>query len=177
MTYFANFPDILYPFELGGKIKLVQVKDIVSNVRLRKQLLSNITLYDEYDIEDGETPEIIAERVYGDANLHWVIMLANDRYDLWNDFPMSGDALSKYIENKYGQGNENNQHIIFDSPHFEDERGNIVDGPASNLVRAISNFEYEMRVNESKRKIKIINKTLVANIVTELNSSFETFAE
>lgn len=177
MTYFANFPDILYPFELGGKIKLVRVKDIVSNVRLRKQILSNITLYDEYDIEDGETPEIIAERVYGDANLHWVIMLANDRYDLWNDFPMSEDALSKYIENKYGQGNENNQHIIFDSPHFEDERGNIVDGPASNLVRAISNLEYEMRVNESKRKIKIINKTLVANIVTELNSSFETFAE
>jgi hypothetical protein len=177
MTYFANFPDILYPFELGGKIKLVRVKDIVSNVRIRKQVLSNITLYDEYDIEDGETPEIIAERVYGDANLHWVIMLTNDRYDLWNDFPLSGEALSKYIENKYGQGNEENQHVIFDTPHFEDEKGNIVDGPASNLVRAITNLEYETRVNESKRRIKIINKTLIAAIVSELETSFETFEE
>jgi hypothetical protein len=177
MTYFANFPDILYPFELGGKIKLVRVKDIVSNVRIRKQILSNITLYDEYDITDGETPEIIAERVYGDPTLHWVIMLVNDRYDLWNDFPMSGDALSKYIENKYGQGNENDQHIIFDSLHFEDERGNIVDGPATNLVRAITNLEYETRVNESKRRIKIVNKTLIANIVSELDASFEKFDE
>ena len=177
MTYFANFPDILYPFELGGKTKLVRVKDIVANVRLRKSVLSNITLYDEYDIEDGETPEIIAERVYGDANLHWVIMLTNDRYDLWNDFPMSGDALSKYIENKYGQDNEYDQHIIFDTPHFEDERGNIVDGPASNLVKAVSNLEYEMRMNESKRRIKIVNKSIIANIVAELESSFVTAAE
>jgi hypothetical protein len=177
MTYFANFPDILYPFELGGKIKLVRVKDIVSNVRIRKQILSNITLYDEYDIIDGETPEIIAERVYGDATLHWVIMLANDRYDLWNDFPLSGEALSKYIENKYGQGNENDQHKIFDSLHFEDEKGNIVDGPATNLVRAITNLEYELRVNESKRRIKIINKNVIANIVAELDASFEKFAE
>ena len=177
MTYFANFPDILYPFELGGKIKLVRVKDIVANVRIRKQLLSNITIYDEYDIPDGDTPEIIAERVYGDANLHWVIMLVNDRYDLWNDFPLSGDALSKYIENKYGQDNENDQHIIFDSPHFEDERGNIVDGPATNLVRAISNLEYETRVNEGKRRIKIVNKNLIANIVSELGASFEKFDE
>lgn len=177
MTYFANFPDILYPFELGGKLKLVRVKDIVANVRLRKSVLSNITLYDEYDIEDGETPEIIAERVYGDANLHWVIMLTNDRYDLWNDFPMSGEALSKYIENKYGEGNEYNQHIIFDTPHFEDERGNIVDGPASNLVREISNLEYETRMNESKRRIKIVNKSIIANIVAELESSFVTAEE
>jgi hypothetical protein len=177
MTYFANFPDILYPFELGGKLKLVRVKDIVANVRLRKSVLSNITLYDEYDIEDGETPEIIAERVYGDANLHWVIMLTNDRYDLWNDFPMSGEALSKYIENKYGENNENDQHIIFDTPHFEDERGNIVDGPASNLVREISNLEYETRMNESKRRIKIVNKSIIANIAAELESSFVTAAE
>lgn len=177
MTYFANFPDILYPFELGGKIKLVRVKDIVANVRIRKKILSNITLYDEYDIIDGETPEIIAERVYGDANLHWVIMLTNDRYDLWNDFPLSGDALSKYIENKYGQGNEEDQHIIFDSPHFEDERGNIVDGPATNLVRSISNLEYETRVNEGKRRIKVVNKSIIANIVAELSASFENYEE
>lgn len=177
MTYFANFPDILYPFELGGKIKLVRVKDIVANVRIRKQILKNITLYDEYDIIDGETPEIIAERVYGDANLHWIIMLINDRYDLWNDFPLSGDALSKYIENKYGQGNEDDQHIMFDSPHFEDERGNIVDGPATDLVRSISNLEYETRVNESKRRIKIVNKSIIANIVAELSTSFENYVE
>lgn len=177
MTYFANFPDILYPFALGGKITLVRVKDIVANVRLRKSILSNITLYDEYDIMDGETPEMIAERVYGDPNLHWVIMLTNDRYDLWNDFPMSGEALTRYIENKYGQDNEYDQHIIFDTPHFEDERGNIVDGPASNLVRAISNIEYETRMNESKRRIKIVNKSIIANISTELEASFGTSLE
>lgn len=177
MTYFANFPTILYPFELNGQIRIVRVRDIVANVRIRKLILSNITLYDDYDIEDGETPEIIAERVYGDPNLHWIIMLANDRYDLWNDFPMSDYALSKYIENKYGQGNENEQHIIFDSLHFEDERGNIVDGPETNLVKAITNVEYETRVNESKRRIKVVNKSIISSIINELSSSFEAARE
>ena len=59
--YFDNFPSMLYPFKINGKVENKLIKDITQNVRLRKQILANVTLYDEYDIRDGETPEIIAE--------------------------------------------------------------------------------------------------------------------
>lgn len=55
MQYFSNFPLISYKFDVGGVQKYITVKDIALNVRVRKYVLSNIQLYDEYDIEDGET--------------------------------------------------------------------------------------------------------------------------
>lgn len=177
MSYFSNFPNILYPFNINGKLTLIRVKDIALNVRVRKEIINNITLYDTYDIQEGDTPESIAEKLYGDPNLHWVIMLANDRYDLYNDFPLSSDALAAYIENKYGQGNEEDQHILFGSPHFVDQNGNIVDGPATELITPVSNFQYEFGVNESKRRIKVLSPQVVANVISEIATVFEGFEE
>jgi hypothetical protein len=93
--YFKEFPDMLYDFKYGKKTKTSIVKDITRNVRIRRDLLSNITLYDEYDIIDGETPEIIAEKIYGNAEYHWIVMLSNGKYDYLTDFPKAEDACRR----------------------------------------------------------------------------------
>jgi hypothetical protein len=85
--YFKEFPKFLYDFKYGNETKTSVVTDITRNVRFRKELLENVTLYDEYDIVDGETPEIIAEKIYGTPEYHWIIMLLNSRYDYLTDFP------------------------------------------------------------------------------------------
>lgn len=100
--YFANFPKIVYDFDLSNGVDYKIVTDITRNVRLRKQILENISLYDYYDIVEGETPEIISEKIYGTPYYHWVIMLANQRYDYVNDFPLSQLELDAYIDKKYG---------------------------------------------------------------------------
>jgi hypothetical protein len=100
--YFANFPKIVYDFDLSKGTDYRVVTDITRNVRVRKQILENITLYDYYDIAEGETPEIISEKIYGTPYYHWVIMLVNQRYDYVNDFPLSQLELDSYIDNKYG---------------------------------------------------------------------------
>lgn len=100
--YFKEFPKILYDFKKpDGSTETKIVRDITRNVRFRKEILENITVYDEYDIQDGETPEIIAEKVYGNPKYHWVIMLANQRWEYINDFPLDETSLIKYIEAKY----------------------------------------------------------------------------
>ena len=81
--YFDRFKDIYYEFNINGKKVLKTVKDITTNVRFRKELLSQVTLYDEYDIQEGETPDIIAAKYYGSSQYHWVVMLANE-LALWN---------------------------------------------------------------------------------------------
>jgi hypothetical protein len=93
--YFKEFPEMLYDFKYGRKTKTAIVKDITRNVRIRRDLLANITLYDEYDIVDGETPEIIAEKIYGNAEYHWIVMLANGRYDYLTDFPQAQEACRR----------------------------------------------------------------------------------
>ena len=62
--YFSNFPKIVYDFDLSNGTDYKIVTDITQNVRLRKQILENISLYDYYDIGEGETPEIISEKFY-----------------------------------------------------------------------------------------------------------------
>jgi hypothetical protein len=59
-------------------------------------------LYDSYDIRDGETPEIIAEKLYGSSQYHWVIMLCNQRYNYLDDFPIASYELEQHIRDKYG---------------------------------------------------------------------------
>lgn len=158
--YFKDFPQFAYDFEIGGKTKVLLLTDITRNVRFRKEVLSKIELYDEYDIQEGETPEIIAEKIYGNANLHWMIMLVNERFDYIADFPMSYPQLLKYIEDKYGVGNEYEVH------HYENERGYIVDPYYVGKI-AVSNHDYEERMNEQKRRIKLVSPSLIDRVMKQ----------
>jgi len=155
--YFKDFPKILYEFKVGSNDQTAIVSDITRNIRFRRDILANVSLYDEYDIMDGETPEIIAEKIYGNAEYHWIIMLANDRYDYLEDFPLSSYELEKHITAKYPD-NEYGTH------HYEDADGYVVNSTASGAV-SVSNYQYETRRNESKRRIKIVSPTLIGTIL------------
>lgn len=161
--YFKDFPTFLYDFNYGSKNKTSVVTDITRNVRFRKELFSSVVYYDEYDIVDGETPEIIAEKIYGNPEYHWIIMLANDKYDYINDFPLAETQLVKHIQDKYG-ANANN------IKHYVDAKGYVVNSNSPGAV-SVSFAEYERNINESKRRIKIISPQLVSAILKNFKDS------
>jgi hypothetical protein len=99
--YFKEFPKFLYDFKYGSTTKTTVVTDITRNIRFRKEIFENVTLFDEYDIVDGETPEIVAEKIYGDPEYHWIIMLANQKYDYISDFPLDYNSLIAWVAKKY----------------------------------------------------------------------------
>jgi hypothetical protein len=162
--YFANFPKIVYDFDLGPGTDYRVITDITRNVRLRKQILENISLYDYYDIQEGETPEIISEKVYGTPYYHWVIMLVNQRYDYINDFPLSNLELEAYIARKYGNN-------IYETHHYL-QNGVITEGAAT-LTLIGGNFggfsmgdiAYNTRTNY-KSRVDYVNPQTSANSVT-----------
>jgi hypothetical protein len=162
MSYFNKLPEIYYNFILNGTEKLFIVRDITANVRPLKNTLDNITVYDLYDIVDGETPEIISHRFYGSPKYHWAIMIANQRYDYLNEWPLPYDRLVQYCVDKYGDGN------IYDTHHYEDENGFVVNSDYS-AATPIDNITYEDRINESKRTIKLVS----LQIVQQMSSEFE----
>ena len=151
--YFKDFPNILYDFNYTTDSKTSVVKDVTRNVRFRKEVFDSITIYDEYDIIDGETPEIIAERIYGSAEYHWVIMLLNGKYNYIDDFPLEETALVKHMQTIYGE-------TISGIHHYENEQGFVVNQNSPGAV-PITNEEYERRLNESKRRIKLISNDLL----------------
>ncbi len=163
-------PKIYYDFvDTDGLLTTKILTDITTNVRFIREVLQNITAYDEYDIVDGETPEIIAGKIYGNPLYHWVIMLANDRYDYREDFPLDYTALLKRTELLYGADNINGIH------HYEAEfRDGHILVVNSNYIGSysVTNFQYEERLNESKRRIKIVSKPVLDTVVKEYTRMF-----
>lgn len=155
--YFDNFPKFLYDFSISGKTNYLLVRDITTNVRVRKEILSNITVFDEYDIMDGETPELIAEKLYGSPFYHWVIMICNEKYNYVDDFPLSVYELENHIKAKYGDA-------MYAIHHYVDSKGYIVSSDHSDAT-SVSNYDYEVSVNESKRRIKLISPYLLSTIL------------
>lgn len=138
--YFNNFKTLLYPFPTIGEDKSdksILIKDITTNIRFKKTFIENLPLTETYKIMDGDTPEIISEKLYGIPDYHWIIMLLNQRYDYVNDFPLSIRELDIMINNKYG----NSANSI---RHFEDNKGNITNGfcyiKTSKIVKGTISF-------------------------------------
>lgn len=160
--YFRNFNNILYDFEINGERKLTLVKDITKNVRIRTSILSNLTLYDEYDIREGDTPEIISEKVYGSPEYHWVVMLCNQKYDWIADFPLTQPEMDNFLTQKYGSGNEDAIHHYVNNDGFEVSSD---DAEAT----SVSNRTYEDDINEEKRRIKLIAPSLLFKILNSFD--------
>lgn len=159
--YFDNFEKIYYDFNVGRESNdLLVVADITTNVRFKKHLIENLTLWQYYYIKDGETMEHISEKLFGSPHYHWVLMILNEKYDYINDMPLSQLELEKSVVDKYGVGNENVIH------HYEDADGFTVN-PLTLGSIPISNLLEEDRKNERKREIKVIAPSLLFRVLEQ----------
>ena len=151
--YFSNFPNIVYDFNINGVTEYKVIKDITRNVRLRKTILENIALFDEYDIGDGETAEIISEKVYGTPMYHWVIMLVNQKYDYINDFPLTNRELEAHIDDIYGDKREHAHHY--------------------NYIDTLTNKTYQKEVSVTLQLTNTIGTIAVSDIVTSTGFGYQ----
>lgn len=100
-SFFDKFPVIRYNIS-GVKYSSFQtVRNILFRTTIIREALSNSSSYVKYIIRDGDTPEILAAKVYDDPQAHWIIMYANDIIDAQYDWPMNTDVFKKYMVDKY----------------------------------------------------------------------------
>lgn len=99
-NYFEKFPRILYSLDnlASGQV----VPDILRRITAANELKTNNSYLDEYDVKDDETPEILADKIYGDSGLHWVILMINEIIDPRFDWPLSYENLINVCIAKYG---------------------------------------------------------------------------
>lgn len=162
--YFEKFPSIYYDFtDSNGNVVSKIVTDITLNVRARKAILDAIVLYDTYDVQDGETPEIVSTKFYNVPTYHWIIMLLNERYNFVTEWPMPANQLEPYTTSKYGSGQTLATH------HWEDPNGFEVSSTTLN-ASPVTNLEYETRLNDKKRRIKIVSPEVIPQIISQLRN-------
>lgn len=103
-AFFNSFPKVDY--KVGGTSTLYQYSENVTNLFFRigviKEVLNNTSSYYSLEIEDGDTPEILADKIYKDVNAGWIILYSNKIFDPQFDWPLTYRQFNRYIENKYG---------------------------------------------------------------------------
>ena len=166
--YFGSFPVI--PYDSKGDLKFKDVTNLLRRVGIRTKLKSNALLYDTYNVKERETPEMIAHKIYGDSELHFVIMLINDITDRYHQWPMSLPQFQEFINDKY------------DDPdgihHYEStqtsgdtkvkiEVFNEVDSDAYTGLTPITNREYEENEQDKKRQIRLLDPSYIEQFVDE----------
>ena len=159
--YFSKFPLMVYDIKGDKTYKLLP--DILRRVKLRSSLASSRFVFDKYNVKEGEKPEDIAFKYYGDAQYHWIIMMVNNITDRYYGWPMTQADFADFLTDKYGAGSEDAVH------HYElaqtsgattssDESHMLEVNSDTDNATSISNRQFEERQQDKFRQINLLDE-------------------
>ena len=168
MSYFSNFPTQLYDPKGDGSAKLCT--DILRRVRVRVNMKKEIVMLDPYDVKENETPEIVADKHHGSSYYHWIVMILNDISDIHHDWVKSTRQLQKYVQTKYtdAQLSEIHHYEIAQSSGDTTIKIQVPQGTAD--ATTVTNYEYEVALNEEKRSINLLRNDYLGFFVEEFSN-------
>jgi hypothetical protein len=97
--YFNYFPKTVYSLDNTNNVDVVT--SIVSRFSFESSFRDNTAVYYEYNVQDSDTPEIIANKFYGDSEKHWVVLMLNQIVDPQFDWPLDQRTIISFINEKY----------------------------------------------------------------------------
>ena len=197
MKYFNSLPKVRYTNDSN-------VSTIYTNLLARASvipsMLNNALNFYDYDIQDGDTPEIVAYKYYGDTYRYWVVLYINQMNDPHWDWPLDDRNFQEYITKKY-PGNTadyvhnyekivtqtnrttgtdydikttTNKFWISEDEYLANETSFLLGIGTSDTyilstgtvdikreLKRVTNYDYELELNESKRSIKLLNKSFI----------------
>ena len=170
--YFSKFPYIVYDSVGDGEFKIVT--NLLRRVAVRSKVKTNTLFFDTYDIKEGETPEMIAHKLYDDPELHWIILLLNNVTDRYHHWPKNQNQFLACINDKYSNVDATHHYEISqvsgDTTIKIDIGTDNTDYPTASVI---TNYEYEEELQDEKRKIRLLDPSYVGIFVAEFESIME----
>ena len=164
--YFENFPIIAY--DSVGNREYKAVTDLLRRVALRSKVRSNTLVFDTYDVKSGETPEMLADKLYNDPELHWIILLINNITDRYHQWPMNNNQFIAYLNDKYSNIDATHHYEISQTSGNTTLKIDIgTDNTDYPTATAITNYEYERDAEDAKGKIKLLDPAYVGAFIEE----------
>jgi len=175
MGYFRELPEIDYQSFLSdsnSSQNYLRVKNLFRRCKLRDDLQNVFTLFNKYEIVEGARPDTVAEELYGDAELDWVVLMTAGIINVRDEWPLSDRQIYNYSNQLYG--NQLNEVRFYETREVKDSngrlilpKGKVVDSTFSipdpsdytttiSPINGISNYEYEVRKNDAKRSIYLL---------------------
>ena len=191
--YFRNIPD----FEYVNRTKdgqfisnYTQVKNFFKKGRIREDLFQDLTVFEKYSIQGDDRPDNVANEIYGDPTLDWVVLTSNNITNVQNEWPLSQKAFEDYILDKYKTHEKLNEVHHYESNEVKDSTGVIIfpkgvrvsaaqsvsyfeplseeSVTVNPISRAVTNFQHEQKVNDDKRRIFLIKPIYLGVVFDDL---------
>ena len=188
-SFFRNYP--IRELKQDGVTK--KIVDLSRYVRSSNDLLVKKYEYFDYEINGSERPDQVSYKNYGSTEFYWIVLVINNIRNIWTEWPLGQEEFESYVVNKYGSiaaaqastyRNLAEKDIYKASTASLDELI-IADGEAVDATiisdyslvsgtdyKVVSDYEREMDLNNAKRNIKLIKKSLISSIKDELRTLF-----
>lgn len=193
MGYFNELPNLDYLSQLpdvNSNETYITVKNLFKRAKLRTDTINVITAFDYYQIEDNQRPDVIAQKLYGDAELDWVILITNNITNIREEWPLSNQNLYNHMIEKYETENALSSIHHYETTEVKDEYNRLVVPSGLQVdsnysitysklnnalvtvspVKSVTNYEYEINENEKKRKIRILKPQYLSVVITDMRN-------
>ena len=189
MTYFRELPNLNYQSflkERNNSTDYVQVKNLFRRAKLRDDLRYIFTSLVSYYIRDGVRPDVVAEDVYGESGLDWVVLTSANIINVRDQWPLDSREMYNFASNKYGKDLNQIRHYVTtevkdSSGRLVLPKGKVVDqgftipDPTSstatlNPVAGVTNYEYETSLNDERRDIYILDPKYLGMFLKDMRT-------
>ena len=197
--YFRYIPDFDYVSRLSKAQNIsdyIRVKNLFKRTKISEQIFSDLTFFTKYQIITDERPDNVAFKVYGDSNLDWMILLANNIINVQQEWPLEHQSYYNYLIGKYGSDAalQNIHHYetreiknsvgkvivpkglevpsTFNITYFDTGLG-VQQTVTTEIVTEITNQVYEDGLNDAKRNINIIKPRFIGLIIEEMEKAMK----
>ena len=138
MGYFNELPNIAYQSPLSHKNSsrdYIIIKNLFRRTKLFDHLSGSVSALDRFVIENGERPDTVAELLYGDSRLDYIVILVAGITNINHQWPLEDHQVYNYALDKYGSDEKLNgihHYETFEIRHEQDRQilppNLIVDG-------------------------------------------------
>ena len=184
--YFRPFPKINYDVKKNNSPLLLT--DITKRYKIRDILQQKAAIYYNYTVRDGDRPDLIAFKYYGDETLDWLIFLCNNMMDPYYDWPLDYRKFTAYMKSLYGSVDVAKS-TVFEYRKILNEQSTLIDGTvvpkrtvvidlntynslSTSVREEIDAYQYYEELNDGKREIKLLDERFVPDIITEVEAIF-----
>ena len=194
--YFKPFPKIDYDLKKNGKSN--SLTNITLRFKVQEALLSQSVIYYDYQVQEEDRPDIVAELYYQDSTLDWLILIVNDIIDPQFEWPKEQYSLDKFIRQKYGSISEaqrtvhhyekilNAQSTLadgtivpertvkIDQTTYNSLAGDTLQGETGfvKVRKEVSAYQYEQDLNDERRNIKLLDEVYLPQILSAVRGVF-----
>lgn len=183
-NYFSYFPTTLHDLRNTGRP--TEVTNILRRFKVKDTLRQRTDVFYEYSIQEGDRPDVIAEKYYGNSKYAWVVLLFNNIIDPFYDWPLFSKDFDRYIIGKYGsiasaRNTTKEYYKILSQATVKNDGTRVerrelqVDETTFNTLdpnfrRSVSSYEWEVDKNEDKKQIRLLEPRYLSKIIDEVET-------